>query len=313
MLKGEEKIFRRILVATDLSPASFVVVRHMGELAFLGVQECLLVQCVNVSEEGVLVEGFLKKGELAEQEEMLKQQGYAVTALVLPGMARLEIDRIARERGCSLIVVGSHGQTLARDLFLGSVASEIIQRATRPILVMRLSVTKDSGKIDVRCLRHRFREHVLFATDFSENAGLAFAYLKHMVACGLKHVTLVHVQDKNRLDPHLLSRLEEFNEVDRGRLEKMREELKKEGEVQVTVEIPYGVPIEELLGLVRKRDVQMVVMGSQGRRYIQELFLGSVSHALARFSEAAVMLIPARQKVNNSGGSEHEVQKKSKR
>jgi len=46
---------------------------------------------------------------------------------------------------------------------------------------------------------------------------------------------------------------------------------------------------------VRDRDVQLTVMGSQGRGYVSDLFLGSVSHNVARQSVASVLLIPAKK------------------
>jgi nucleotide-binding universal stress UspA family protein len=47
-------------------------------------------------------------------------------------------NRVAKEHGCALIVVGSHGRgTLAR-LVLGSVMGHLTQIAERPVLVVKL-------------------------------------------------------------------------------------------------------------------------------------------------------------------------------
>jgi len=42
----------------------------------------------------------------------------------------------------------------------------------------------------------------------------------------------------------------------------------------------------------------LVVMGSHGRGFIGELFVGSVSHNVARHAEAPVLLVPMPQKGN---------------
>lgn len=87
---------------------------------------------------------------------------------------------------------------------------------------------------------------------------------------------------------------EEFNAIDRARLERLREQLEGEGQARVTIELSYGNPAEEILAIIRERGAHMVVMGSQGRGLVAEALLGSVSHQIARSAEAAVLLIPAR-------------------
>ncbi|MDZ7582927.1 MAG: universal stress protein [Deltaproteobacteria bacterium] len=59
------------------------------------------------------------------------------------------------------------------------------------------------------------------------------------------------------------------------------------------IEVCYGVPFKEITRLIRERDVQLVVMGTQGRGFFGEFFLGSVSHNVLRQSVAPVLLIPA--------------------
>jgi nucleotide-binding universal stress UspA family protein len=89
--------------------------------------------------------------------------------------------------------------------------------------------------------------------------------------------------------------LDEFNKIDRERLEKMKAILKKKGKARIDIELVYGAPFTEIIRLIREQNVNLVVMGSQGRGFIKELFLGSVSHNVARNSEASVLLIPAKR------------------
>jgi len=57
--------------------------------------------------------------------------------------------------------------------------------------------------------------------------------------------------------------------------------------------LSYGSPSVEILNTVHERNTQLIVMGSQGRGFVKEFFLGSVSHNIARHSAASVLLIPA--------------------
>ncbi len=59
------------------------------------------------------------------------------SALVVDGEPAEAIARVAVERDCHLIVLGSHGRAGLQRLFLGSVAEEVMRRAHCPVLVLR--------------------------------------------------------------------------------------------------------------------------------------------------------------------------------
>ena len=50
----------------------------------------------------------------------------------------------------------------------------------------------------------------------------------------------------------------------------------------MSIELKYGSAKKEIIRRTEDEDISIVVMGSQGRGYIGEFFLGSVSHAAAR-------------------------------
>ncbi len=291
-------MFSRFIIATDLSPASFSVVNCIGGLKAYGARECLLLQCMSfqeVSSIGLSYTTAVLESILKEQKLILEQQGYTVETRTVPGFAKREINRIAEEDDYSLIVVGSHGHSMISEALLGGVAYDVIHNARKPVLVVRLAKTREEGNVCIQATRCDFIGHILFPTDFSENADLAFTYLEGLVGEGVKRVTLLHVQDKTRIDPHLKHRLEEFNEIDRERLEILKESLAKRGKPVIDIELVYGSPYTEIIRLIRERNVNLVVMGNQGRGFVKELYLGSVSHNVVRTSEASVLLIPAKR------------------
>lgn len=291
-------MFSRVIIATDLSPASTSVVQCAGRLRAFGAKECLLLQCLSVQEAASTAFSYRTdalESELREQTAILEQQGYKVEARVVPGFAKYEISRIATEENYALIVIGSRGQSLASETLLGSVAHGVILNAVKPVLLIPVKLTTENGEACVQTGRCDFSEHILFATDFSENADHAFTYVEKLVSDGARHVTLVHVQDKARLDPHLMHRLDEFNKIDMARLEELKQALQTKGPAAIDIELPFGSPFVEIVRLINERSAHLVVMGSQGRGFIEELFLGSVSHNVARHSDAAVLLVPAKR------------------
>ena len=102
----------------------------------------------------------------------------------------------------------------------------------------------------------------------------------------------MHFQDKKKINPHLESRLREFNEIDNMRLQIVRERLEQTTGVKPDIELIYGYPSREIIDFCRRETVSLVVMGTHGRGYIEEMFVGSVSHNVARHVPAPVFLSP---------------------
>lgn len=73
----------------------------------------------------------------------------------------------------------------------------------------------------------------------------------------------------------------------------LKAKLMEKGAKQVKIASPYGSPISEILKESQQDDYSLIVMGSQGRGFIKEVFLGSVSHNVVRLATLPVLLIPA--------------------
>lgn len=289
-------MFERFIVATDLSPASDAVVGCLAGLRALGARHALLLQCLDMQQAASVALSYttaVLDDCLARQKMVLEAQSFEVEISIVPGFAKSEIKRIAREGNYGLVVVGSHGHSILSETLLGGVASAVLHDAEKPILVIRLEPNKGTGDVCVLPAACDLASHVLFPTDFSENADLAFTVVENMAATGVRRITLMHVQDTTRLAPHLGHRLPEFDAIDRDRLKELRARLVAKGATDVDIELRTGKPFLEIVELAKAHGVHLVVMGSQGRGFVPELFLGSVSHEVARHAHAPVLLVPA--------------------
>jgi nucleotide-binding universal stress UspA family protein len=144
------KMFQRILVATDFSPAStpaleqsVKMARRDGALLLIAhaYQEPGLVELsrapARVYEEWdqALQQGVQRK--LRPLVEYARKEGVEARALLLTGFADEAIIEAAKQEGADLIVMGTHGRRGAARLFLGSVASRVISTAPCPVMTVR--------------------------------------------------------------------------------------------------------------------------------------------------------------------------------
>ena len=288
-------MLRKVIIATDLSDNSKALLTCLGGLKDYGTRRCLLLLCLGLQESasiGLSSSTHLLEQSLQIQKESLEKQGYTVEARIVSGDLTGEINRTAVDEDYSAIVVGAYRRSMISELFFSGIADDVIHRAQKPVFVIRLEdKPKDEGTC-VEAVGCNISNHILFPTDFSENADVAFNFLTEIAAMGAKKITLLHIQDKVRISPYLDNRLEEFNEIDNKRLQKMKNTLQEKGNVEVEIVLKYGSPSVEIIRLVNELNVKLVVMGSQGRGFVQELFLGSVGNNIARLSPSSVLLIP---------------------
>lgn len=287
-------MFSRIVIASEISPAAFNMLHCMEGLKHLGVKECLLVQCLDPHETDSKISSFFTaviEENLKEQKALLEKQGYEVSTRMATGHIKNEINRIAMEEDYSLIVTGAPEHSMVGEVFFGGTAHEVILHAQKPVLLVR--IVNDPEKRLKMIKECNLVEHILFSTDFSENAKKAFEVVKKMVMDGAKRVTLIHVIDKAVVDAYPKDDLKDFKMLDNTRLQTMKVELQVLDDIDVDVQLPLGSPSGEILKAIKEQNISLVVMGSQGRGFINEVFLGSVSHQVARHSSASVLLIPA--------------------
>lgn len=290
-------MFERILAVSEFSPVAFYAFKCLKSLQKLGAKQCLLVQCLNpreISPRTASVFTSVFAEILEKQKSILTEQGFEVETRTVSGLVNNEINRIAAEENLSLIVAGVLGHSMVSELFSGGAAQEVMHQALKPVLLIKTPDNPEavSGMV-TEC---DITRHVLFPTDFSDNAERAFQYIKKMVEGGIRKVTVVHVQDKALVDRYMTNLLEEFSENDWDRLEDMKRELRSiQKDVEVDIQRLYGSPTAEILRLIREQGIPLVVMGSQGRGFIEEIYVGSVSHNIVRHSAASVLLIPAKR------------------
>jgi nucleotide-binding universal stress UspA family protein len=134
---------RRILHATDFSERSDNAFRLACALA-RDHNAPLLV--LHVQAPAVIYGEGMMAAPPPDYTEGLRQQLEGVQAhdprvvierKLVEGDPATEILRVAREAGCDLIVLGTHGWRGLRRLLMGSVAETVVRKAPCPVLTVK--------------------------------------------------------------------------------------------------------------------------------------------------------------------------------
>jgi nucleotide-binding universal stress UspA family protein len=147
---------RLILHPTDYSESSKYAMQVAADLAgqyqarilILHVVETLGPENVTFGEATSQLEPSSYRQRL---EEDLRQRepappGLPVEYLLAEGDTAQEIQRVAQDRGCDLIVMGAHGRGgfLSR-LVMGRTAEKVIRLAPCPVLTTKISIPQPSS------------------------------------------------------------------------------------------------------------------------------------------------------------------------
>ena len=137
---------RRVLVATDTTPASAGAERAGLELASRAGASLILLSVIDPSR--LRVPGGLfhtrvdqvrseRESALARIVANARRLGVAAQFLIWEGDPGASVIEAAEAEGADVIVVGSHARNLVGRLLLGSVSAFVVEYGKRPVVVVR--------------------------------------------------------------------------------------------------------------------------------------------------------------------------------
>jgi len=143
-------MFEKILYPTDFSDVSKKALNYLVQLKDAGTKEIVVLHVIDekgidaISRYGAgtaeTVTREIEKEAMEEGkkiEKKLMQNGLIVKIRIETGAPLKEILKVEEEEKISAIVIGSHGKTNIREMFLGSVSEKVIRQSKKPVLVIK--------------------------------------------------------------------------------------------------------------------------------------------------------------------------------
>lgn len=294
----------RILCAVDFSDFSLDALRHGLALARWYSAQLTLFHVYSPSQPlpvgGIpaSVPVFVEASPDERTEEvrrfaspLLEEAGLSTEIIVRPGDPAREIRREAERVPYDMLIVGTHGRSGFERLFLGSVTEKVLRSTRVPVLTIPPPVREPRSPI---------YSTILCPVEFSDASLRALEYALSLAQESNARLILLHVIEDVLSDAgaealghpsvaEYYERLEQNAATGLSRLVPEDARLWARPEERVA----KGRAYHEILKLVAEEQVDLVVMGVQGKSVLNKLVFGSTTHRVIREAACPVLTLHA--------------------
>lgn len=273
---------KKLLVPVDFSNHSKYALEVAAKIAKDQKAEIVIVHMMGLSEAIVTKDESQEIFEamyymkLAEKrfEEFLDQdflKGLKVHTTVQNYKNFNELNSVAEEFDVDLIVMGSHGSSGLREVFVGSNTEKVVRNANVPVLVVK----------------HRMKDfkldNIVFASDFKPENIKPFQKALKMAETFNSNLELLLVNlpgERFRSTNEMQDRVAEF--------------LAKAGDnnyhyINDTIYYSDYSVEDGIFSYCNKEDVDVIIIPTHGRRGLSHFFAGSITEDIANHSDIPVM------------------------
>lgn len=280
-IKIKFKLMKRIIVPVDFSEYSEYALRTAAQLANKNDSEIFAVHMLELSDTILTSVGepyepqavfYLKLAEKRFNEFLNKAylKGVKVTPVVKHFKVFSEINEVAKKHDADLIVMGSHGTSGVKELFIGSNTERVVRYTDIPVLVVKNKL----AQIDFQV--------VLFACDFSEDSIKSYINAVNMFDKMGSKLYMVYVNlpnDRFKSSIEIEKRVVNFFTKADGNLDRMED---------VHYVSDYSVE-EGILNFSNKIGADLIAVPTHGKKGLAHFFQGSVGEDVANHSTLPVM------------------------
>jgi nucleotide-binding universal stress UspA family protein len=198
------------------------------------------------AEEAAKVREEWQRNELSEQFA-----GFHADILMPEGDIRAELPDILRQKKIDLLVIGTHGRSGVKKLFLGSVAEEIFRDVSCPVLTVGPNAARGFGS-------DGGPHKILYATDFNSESQLAAGYAVSLAEEFQASLTLTHclpapatgeLVNASQLETHYRKLLSNLVPIE------------AEAWCKVECVVKHGDSANGILETARERNIDLIVLG----------------------------------------------------
>jgi nucleotide-binding universal stress UspA family protein len=245
-----------------------------------------------------MAQGAARRDRSASQERLRTQhpphENTRIEHWLAEGDAAEEIQHVAREQYCDLILMASHVPVRGFRLRRG-IASKVSRKATCPVAVLTApnpgrplfdrsqeNRRRTAGSSVPKAAMPRLRS-ILHPTDLSPGADAAFGIAAILVKDAGGELDVLHAIQRPLYFGSRLCRT-------RAK-QKLRRMAQSDTALQLRSHVLPGDPVSETVWLDREMLYDLIVVGRRGHRGLKRLLSGSVSRDIQRRADSPVLTV----------------------
>ncbi|MDO9116521.1 MAG: universal stress protein [Nitrospira sp.] len=213
--------------------------------------------------------------DLGRLARIATEAGVQVEPCLQFGVPDACILRQANHAHVEIIVMGTEGRAGWDRLRLGSTAHRVVSQTPCPVLAVHGGLAGDAARHPARVKLER----LLAATDFSPDADQALQIVSTLARLTQAKVCVVHVAGKGM-----------GRKNGERKLNVLLDGLRRQGLAVEGVCLP-GEPVETILSQAAGWEADLISVGTQGRRGLSRLILGSVAEGVLRRAGCPVLVV----------------------
>lgn len=271
-------IMKRILVPTDFSQHAEHALRVAAQIARKNDGEIYLLHMLELPHQGsdALTTGhdipeimFFKNAAIRRLEDLMDAdflEGLKVFEVIQFEMAFDGILKLSKKNDIDLIVMGSHGASGYKEMFIGSNAEKVVRNSEVPVLVIK----EANENFEVK--------NFVFASDFNDEAKKTFKKALEVAKTfgATMHLLTINTPTHFVTTSTAEAKMKDFaNDYDYSKME---------------IHIYNEKNVEKgILKFAKKIDADLIGMSTHGRKGLAHFLNGSISEDLVNHSYRPVI------------------------
>ena len=269
---------KKILVPTDFSDHAYYALKVAAEIARKNNGEIILLHMLELPGQAGDAIGvghelpeimLFKNAAINKLEDLMDDdclEGLKVSEIVQFELAFDGIMKISEKNGVDLIVMGSHGASGFKEMFIGSNAEKVVRNSNIPVLIIK----KEQSTFNV--------ERFVFAADFSDEVKKPFSKVVEAANKFDAELNLVMINTPNSFKSTLVAQeiMDKF--VAQFQVNKYSTHIFNDANVE-----------KGILNFANSIDADLIGMCTHGRKGLSHFFNGSISEDLVNHAVKPVL------------------------
>ncbi|WP_333600970.1 universal stress protein [Flavobacterium sp.] len=269
---------KKILVPTDFSEHAGYALKIAAQIARKNDGEIFLLHMLELPHQGSDAVGtghdlpeimLFKNAAINKLEDLMDDEsleGLKVSEIIQFELAFNGIMNISKKNDVDLIVMGSHGASGFKEMFIGSNAEKVVRFSETPVLVVK----KDEGNFNI--------DKFVFASDFSDEIKSPFRKVVEFANKLDAELHLVMINTPSSFKPTHVAKEIMSNFVSNFTINKYSTHIYND------VNVESGI-----LNFANNIDADLIGMSTHGRKGLSHFFNGSISEDLVNHAVRPVV------------------------